>query len=366
MSEEQLSCGMVGLPNVGKSTLFNALTAKMAEASNYPFCTIDPNEGIVDVPDPRLEKLSSISGSAKIVPARLRFVDIAGLVEGASQGMGLGNQFLSNIRDTDLIIHVVRCFADPDVIHVSGSIDPIRDIGVINSELALADLQMCENAITRLEKQAKGKKELQPVLEAMQKCKECLEAGKPVRTLHFSDELNTQLRPYPFLTKKKQLYVANIQESDLAAMTNPYVEKMVAFAHQEGNEVFPICAKIEEEIMRLEPEERGAFLESVGLSETGLNRLIRTSFEMLGLITFLTTGQMETRAWTIHKGTKAVDAAGKIHTDIQKGFVRAEVIKYSDYVSHSGRNGAKERGLMRSEGKEYIVQDGDVVLFLHH
>lgn len=365
-SQQQLSCGMVGLPNVGKSTLFNALTRKMAEASNYPFCTIDPNVGIVDVPDDRLNELSRISGSAKIVPATLKFVDIAGLVEGASQGLGLGNQFLTNIRDTDLIIHVVRCFVDDDVIHVSGSIDPIRDIGVINSELALADLQMCENAINRLEKQIKGKKELQPVFEAMQQCKACLESGKPIRTLNFSEEVNNGLRAYPFLTKKKQLYVANIQESDLPQMTNPYVEKMIKFAHEEGNEVITICAKIEEEIMRLEPEERGPFLESVGLKETGLNRLIRTSFEMLGLITFLTTGQMESRAWTISKGTKAVDAAGKIHTDIQKGFVRAEVIKYTDFIAQGGRNGAKERGLMRSEGKEYIVQDGDVVLFLHH
>lgn len=361
-----LSYGIVGLPNVGKSTLFNALTKKGAAAANYPFCTIDPNVGIVDVPDPRLGVLAVLFKSEKIIPASIAFVDIAGLVKGASEGEGLGNQFLANIRETDAIIHVVRCFADTDVIHVAGKVDPIADIEVINLELILSDLQMVENIVAKLEKQARGKKELVPVLETLQMAAAHLNQNKPVRSMQATDEQKAILKGYPFLTNKKVVYAANVSEKDLPAMENEYVERVRAYAKQEGNTVVPICARLEEEIAQLDEKEALDFLQSVGVQETGLNRLIKEAFHTLGLITYLTAGEMEARAWTIARGTKAPEAAGKIHTDLQKGFIRAEVIAFDDIVKHKGRVGAREAGRARSEGKDYIVHDGDVILFFHN
>jgi len=360
------SCGIVGLPNVGKSTLFNALTRKAAAAANYPFCTIDPNVGIVEVYDERLVKLSALSHSKKIIPAAVTFVDIAGLVKGASEGEGLGNQFLTNIRETDAIIHVVRCFEEGDVIHVSGKVDPLADIEVINLELALSDLQMCDNILHRMEKQLKGKKELLPVFEALQKARHHLNENKPLRTLSLTSEEAAHLKNYPFLTNKKVLYATNVSEASLPSMENAYVAQVRAFAEKEGNKVVPICAKLEEELGGLSEQEALEFLHSLGLKETALNRLIKSAFEMLGLITYITTGEIETRAWTIQKGTTAQEAAGKIHTDIQKGFIRAEVVTYADMITYKGRVGAREAGKARSEGKDYIVQDGDVILFFHN
>jgi GTP-binding protein YchF len=361
-----LSCGIVGLPNVGKSTLFNALTSNVAEVANYPFCTIEPNEGIIEVYDPRLEQLSKISKSKKLVYAPTTFVDIAGLVEGASKGEGLGNKFLINIRDTDAIVHVVRCFDSSDIVHVSGKVDPIRDIDVINLELVLSDLQAAENAYTRVEKQAKGKKEMQPLLDVLAKVKSHLDKNLPVRLLDLSDEEKELLKPYPFLSAKKVLYVANVSEEHLPTLENEYVARVREYATKEGNKVISVCAKLEEEIAQLPPAERKEFLESLGLPESGLQKLARESFAMLDLITYLTTGEIETRAWTITKGTNAVDAAAKIHTDIQKGFIRAEVVSYEDFVHYKGRVGAKEAGKARAEGRDYIVKDGDVILFLHN
>ncbi len=360
-----LSCGIVGLPNVGKSTLFNALTKKAAQAANYPFCTIDPNVGIVDVPDPRLAILSKLSKSHKLVPATITFVDIAGLVKGASEGEGLGNQFLANIRETDAIVHVVRCFQDDDVIHVAGRVDPIADIEVINLELILSDLQMAENILGRLEKQMKGKKELVPIVDTLRKATAHLNENKPLRTLSLTDEERETILDYPFLTDKKVLYACNVSESSLPSMENEFVQKVREYALAEGNSVIPICAKLEEEVAQLSDAEALEFLKTLGLDETGLNRLIKAAYEILGLISYLTTGEIETRAWTIRRGTKAPEAAGKIHTDLQKGFVRAEVIAYGDFVDCHGRARAREQGKLRAEGKDYIVQDGDVIEFLH-
>ncbi|GAB4225460.1 MAG: redox-regulated ATPase YchF [Chlamydiales bacterium] len=363
---KRLSCGIVGLPNVGKSTLFNALTACQVDASNYPFCTIDPNVGVVEVLDSRLLALGEISHSKAIIYATTEFVDIAGLVAGASKGEGLGNKFLANIRETDAIVQVVRCFSSEDVTHVSGKTDPIEDIEIINLELILSDLQTVENVIGRLEKQAKGKKELTLALEVLKKVRDHLNENQPVRLLSLTAEEQEAIKAYPLLTSKKVLYVANVAEEHLPSMENEHVQKVREYAEKENSCVIPICAKLEAEIAQLPPEEQKEFLESLNLKESGLQRLVKASFEMLDLITFLTSGEMETRAWTISKGTTAAEAAGEIHTDIQKGFIRAEVVDYDTMIACQGRQKARELGKVRFEGRDYIVKDGDVILFMHH
>ena len=358
-----LKCGIVGLPNVGKSTLFNALTRASVAAENYPFCTIEPSVGIVEVPDPRLAALSAIVKPQRVVAAVTEFVDIAGLVAGASKGEGLGNQFLANIRETDAVLHVVRCFADDQVVHVSGGIDPLRDIEVIDTELALADLATVDKALNRYRRPASaGDKEARLLVAALEKCYAQLDRCQPVRALDLSKEERAQLKPFCLITAKPVLYAANVAENGFR--DNPYLDAVCRHAEAEGAKVVPICAAIEAEIVELEDEEKQLFLADIGLTEPGLDRLIRAAYELLGLQTFFTAGVKEVRSWTIHKGDTAPQAAGVIHTDFERGFIRAQTIAYDDYIYFDGEGGAKEAGKMRAEGKDYVVKDGDVMNFL--
>lgn len=357
-----IKCGIVGLPNVGKSTLFNALTKAGIQAENYPFCTIEPNVGIVPMPDPRLDKLSAIVNPERVLPTTIEFVDIAGLVAGASKGEGLGNKFLANIRETDAIANVVRCFEDDDVVHVAGKVDPLHDIEVINTELALADLDGIEKAIYKASKAAKsGDKGEKVKLALFEQVKAQLDDGKLVRAMGLDNDQKLMLRELFLLTSKPAMYIANV--SDDGFENNPLLDKVREYAQQEGAPVVPVCASIESEMVELDDEEKQDFLAEMGLEEPGLNRVIRAGYELLGLQTYFTAGVKEVRAWTVKQGATAPEAAGVIHTDFQKGFIRAEVTAYDDFVQYNGEQGAKEAGKLRLEGKEYIVQDGDVMHF---
>ena len=359
-----LKCGIVGLPNVGKSTLFNALTKAGIAAENYPFCTIEPNVGVVEVPDPRLNQLAKIITPERIVPAIVEFVDIAGLVAGASQGEGLGNQFLAHIRETDAIVNVVRCFEDENVIHVAGKVDPISDIEVIQTELCLADLGTVDKSLQRYTKVAKSgnDKEATKLVQLLTKCQAALNEGKPVRTLEFSQEEQALLKPLCLITAKRAMFVGNVSEDGFD--NNPFLERLQEYAATQNAPVVAICAKMEADMADMSDEDRALFLSEMGQDEPGLNRLIRAAFKLLGLQTYFTAGVKEVRAWTIHIGDTAPQAAGVIHGDFERGFIRAQTIAFDDFIAYQGEQGAKDAGKMRSEGKEYVVKDGDVMNFL--
>lgn len=361
-----MKLGIIGLPNVGKSTLFNSLTKAGAESANYPFCTIDPNVGIVTVPDERLELLGKMYHSKKVTPAVIEFVDIAGLVKGASKGEGLGNQFLSNIREVDAIVHVVRCFADDNVVHVDGSVNPLRDIETINLELIFSDLEVLERRLAKVIKAARMDKTAAKEQAFLERIKAHLESGKPAKSMEITDEDEQVLmREYNFLTWKPVIYAANVSEEDLGddGASNTMVEEVRRFAKAESSEAFVICAQIEQEISELDEDEKAMFLEDLGLKESGLEKLVKASYSLLGLMSFLTAGEDETRAWTIRIGTKAPQAAGKIHSDFERGFIKAEVVNYKDLLEQGSLAAAREKGLVGIEGKDYVVRDGDVILF---
>lgn len=359
-----MKLGIVGLPNVGKSTLFNAITNAKVEAANYPFATIEPNVGVVTVPDPRLTEVKKINNSEKILPATIEFYDIAGLVEGASEGEGLGNQFLANIREVDAIVHVVRAFDDQNIIHVSGEINPIRDINTINTELILADLETVERIIARLDRAVKGNKDLKEELDFVLKLKNSLENGLLIKSIDLNDEEKHFLKSYNLLTAKKVIYAANVSEDQIGNSDNKYVKEIKDYADKEGSEIVVISAEIESQIAELNDEtEKKEFLETLGIKISGLDNLIQSSYSLLGLISYITAGPKETRAWTIKKGTTAQKAAGVIHTDMERGFIRAEVISYEDLVNSGSMVAAREKGLIRLEGRDYIVEDGDICLF---